>query len=278
MIAALAAAAAVAGGAGETPVTIAGRAFLPSRVTVLAGETVRWTNQDHLTHTVSAQDESFDSGRVVSGDQFSRRFPAAGTYAYRCTLHREMRGAVEVVELALEGPERPPRAGTLVRLQGRSPAPGEPVALERAAGGEVARTVAGEDGRFGFTVPADAPRSYRARAGRSVSAALTVTVAPEVRLAARRTGGLVSVRVHVTPPQPGAVVLLERHVRERFGYVRMRRLVLDASSRARVRLGTTARLRLRARLARPVGGYARATGGVVVVPRRGHARQDNGHH
>ena len=261
-------------------VSMSGSAFTPGDVTVLTGETVSWTNHDNRTHTATAIDGSFDSGGVAGGASFSRRFDQPGVVAYRCRLHRFMRGSVQVVAIELSPPSAPVAAGEPAQLTGRAPQPGTAVELERVGAGAVATAVAGADGRFGFRVEtAGGPARYRARAGGLSSAVAEVAVAPQVRLAARRGKHGVSVRVHAVPAQPGATVVLERHERERFGYVRLGRrgLRLDAHSRARTYLRLHRRLRLRARLVRPVGGYARATSEVVVVPRAGSSR-DGGHH
>lgn len=269
-----------ADGAGAGSVTIEGKAFTPPRITALAGDEVRWSNNDTSAHTVTAEDGSFDSGRLVTGDGFAHRFTRPGAFAYRCTLHRFMRGTVEVVGLALTGPAEPVAVGRTAALDGRSPRGGDVVTLERLGHGRVATTTARPDGRFSFSVAADAPAAYRAATADLTSAAVAVAVAPEVVLAARRgPRGSVSVRVAVSPPQVGAKVVLERHERERFGYVRLRAARLDRGSRARIVLHTARRLRLRARLALPVDGYGRSTSRVLVVSRRsGGGRRGHGHH
>jgi plastocyanin len=85
--------------------------FEPKDVIAKVGETVTWKNDDgSLTHTVSADDGSFDShpkcGQVggscmKGGETFSHKFPKAGTVAYYCRLHgapggQGMAGTVEV--------------------------------------------------------------------------------------------------------------------------------------------------------------------------------------
>ena len=264
----------------ETGVAIVGRTFTPSRVTVLLGERVRWGNQDNAAHTITAEDRSFDSGRVEPGGQFTRSFDRPGVVAYKCSLHRFMRASVDVVAVSLIGPPGPVPHGTRVTLRGRTPAPNTRVTLERRGTGAVAATVSDADGSFSFGVVADAPARYRVGAGTDASAEVAVPVAPQVRLAARRGDrGAVSVRIHVVPAQPGARVVLERHERERFGFVPMRRIRLDEHSRAHAVLHTARRLRLRVRLARPVHGFASTTSGVAVILRRtGNAREKGGHH
>jgi len=73
-------------------------AFTPSPVTVTAGSTVTWTNnQSGVAHTVTADDGSFDSGRLGTGQTFSMTFSAAGTVAYHCSIHPFMHGTITVM-------------------------------------------------------------------------------------------------------------------------------------------------------------------------------------
>jgi plastocyanin len=78
-------------------VRIADFAFAPRTITAKVGQTVKWAHQDAgVTHTVTALDKAFDSGDLEEGEEFSHRFPATGTFAYRCTIHTDMRGTVKV--------------------------------------------------------------------------------------------------------------------------------------------------------------------------------------
>ena len=88
--------------AADTPVTISGFAFGPSSVTVTAGDTVTWTNQDGEAHTATAGDGSFDTGNIAGGATSTVTFSTAGTFAYACTIHPAMTGTV-VVEAASSG-------------------------------------------------------------------------------------------------------------------------------------------------------------------------------
>jgi len=61
------------------------------------GQKVSWEHQDAgVTHTVTALERSFRSGDLEEGDEFSHLFPTAGTFAYRCSIHPDMRGRVKV--------------------------------------------------------------------------------------------------------------------------------------------------------------------------------------
>lgn len=76
--------------------TIEGFAFNPATLEVAAGTTVTWTNNDSAAHTVTADDGSFQSGRLEQGDSFSYTFETAGTFSYFCEYHSGMTATVTV--------------------------------------------------------------------------------------------------------------------------------------------------------------------------------------
>lgn len=80
----------------DTSVRMAGSRFEPSTLTVAAGETVRWFNDDGLPHTVSATDGSWDSGNMAPGQSFERTFDTAGRIPYLCRYHPGMIGTITV--------------------------------------------------------------------------------------------------------------------------------------------------------------------------------------
>ena len=86
----------------HTPsVSIQGFAFNPStNLTVHAGDSVIWTNNDGASHTASSTSgpASFDSGTISGGATFSFTFTTAGTYNYRCDFHTSMTASLTVVE------------------------------------------------------------------------------------------------------------------------------------------------------------------------------------
>lgn len=92
-----AASAATSGGsASGSSVKVIDFGFDPASITVKAGTSVTWTNTGSATHTVTADDASFDSGSLASGATFSQTFAKAGTYAYHCKIHASMKGTVVV--------------------------------------------------------------------------------------------------------------------------------------------------------------------------------------
>jgi len=86
------------GAASASPgsVQIANFAFAPASLTVKVGTTVTWTNGDGASHTVTADDGSFDSGSVGGGATFKQTFAKAGTFAYHCAIHRSMTASITV--------------------------------------------------------------------------------------------------------------------------------------------------------------------------------------
>lgn len=70
--------------------------YEPGGLRVSVGDRVRWVNRDGVTHTVSANDDSFDSGPMHLGGSFTHTFVEPGTFRYGCDLHLEMSGAVVV--------------------------------------------------------------------------------------------------------------------------------------------------------------------------------------
>jgi plastocyanin len=89
---------------GGAAVDIAGFAFAPGSIEVVAGTTVTWTNSDAAPHTVTAADGSFDSGELAQGQSYSLTFDTPGSYAYACAIHPQMTGTV-VVTAAAAAPE-----------------------------------------------------------------------------------------------------------------------------------------------------------------------------
>ncbi len=85
-------------------VTISDFAFSPATLTVTAGDTVTWTNQDQIGHTATSTTGAFDSGDLAQGDSFSFTFTTPGTYDYLCTPHPSMTGRIVVQAAAAPAP------------------------------------------------------------------------------------------------------------------------------------------------------------------------------
>ena len=73
--------------------------FNPQKLTVKAGTTVTWTNQDDIPHAIAAVSKQFKSKALDTGDAYSFTFTTPGAYEYFCSLHPHMTGTI-VVEAA----------------------------------------------------------------------------------------------------------------------------------------------------------------------------------
>jgi plastocyanin len=81
---------------GANEVWIQSMAFTPASITVTAGTTITWTNNDPVTHDVTSTTSQFNSGAMGPGATFSFKFSTAGTYSYICSIHPNMTGTVVV--------------------------------------------------------------------------------------------------------------------------------------------------------------------------------------
>jgi plastocyanin len=199
-------------------ISMPGKLYAPSDLSVLVGTTVTWRNEDTGNHTVTADNGAFDSGYIGPGGTFARLFDKQGVYKFHCTIHRFMKGVLRVYGLVLNAPSGPVGAGRHVILTGLAPGGSRPVSLERhgTAGGwrVVAVHRARADGGFAFAVPADMPAFYRASAGAVSSPVRAVPVFP--RVTARLGDGTIT--ISTTPARPGARVVLQAYDRERFAF------------------------------------------------------------
>ena len=67
-------------------------AFSPKSLRIKKGTTVTWVNQDRAKHTVTADDDKFDSGDMTSGQTYAHKFDEAGTFPYYCRYHGDKGG------------------------------------------------------------------------------------------------------------------------------------------------------------------------------------------
>lgn len=80
---------------GDT-VVIEGFKFSPTPLTVKVGTTIMVENKDSATHTLTADDESLDTGNLDGGGSGSITVDKAGEIAYHCELHDYMKGIIRV--------------------------------------------------------------------------------------------------------------------------------------------------------------------------------------
>jgi plastocyanin len=225
-------------GAGPA-VSIGFDAYAPPRVDVLVGDAVHWTNVSVRAHTVSADDGTWDSPRIEQDGSYERRFDAEGSAPYFCRLHVGMRGEVAAHTLLLGAPVHAAGPGLAFPLEGRAAlASGSTVTVEADPGTGFApagTATVGADGSFAASVTPTTTATYRAVAGDAVSPEVLLVVldrrvAATATAAAGRRGTVVA--AEVAPASPGATVVVQLRLRERFGWWPVRRARLDAASRA----------------------------------------------
>lgn len=91
--------------AADRRVTMSGNAYRPPVVTINAGDSVTWRNDDAVPH--DAAGNGWSTSLLTTGGSDAVTFRRAGRYAYLCTIHPGMRGTV-VVQGARGGATVPP--------------------------------------------------------------------------------------------------------------------------------------------------------------------------
>jgi len=246
-------------------VNIEFEAFSPTPLDVLPGETVEWDNISSRAHTVTADGESFDSGDIEAGERFERTFDAVGAYDYHCRIHPGMVGELDVRRVIFE--PLPPglvEVGEHVAVDGRAADTSSPVQIERDTGAgfePVASVMPQPDSTWHADLVAERTADYRARVGADLSQSRRLLVSDRRLIVHARRSGRVSVRV--VPANPYQRVMLELHLRDRFGWWPQRSKKLDYLSRASFRV--TRRVRARISLVDEDGWTRRAVSPVVRI-------------
>jgi plastocyanin len=82
---------------GGTSITITNFMFEPMSLTVSPGATVKVTNKDSATHTLTASGNQFDTGDIDQNHTKTFTAPMKpGTYHYICNIHQYMMGTLTV--------------------------------------------------------------------------------------------------------------------------------------------------------------------------------------
>ncbi len=78
-------------------VSIMNFAFSPSTINVKVGDTIVWTNDDSVSHTVTSDTGNELNSKILSpSSSYSHTFTKAGTYNYHCEVHPKMKGKIIV--------------------------------------------------------------------------------------------------------------------------------------------------------------------------------------
>jgi plastocyanin len=223
-------------------VSIKRNAFQPATVSIVAGDSIRWRNDDTRDHQVVSTTGAFASPVLRPGRTYTFRFDVAGTYRYRDALNPSVNGTVRVAgappALTL-GTSQPQIAyGEKVTLSGQvnSKKAGESVQLTHQPYGQaseivLATLITGADGTFSYAVAPKILTNYRARWKTASSLVISTAVAPAISFG--RLNGFVT-RVFAGRSMARKTVQLQRL--SAFGqWVTIKRVSLDLNSRARFR-------------------------------------------
>ncbi len=70
--------------------------FQPASLTVNKGDTVIWTNEDSMGHTVTGDNGGPNSPTLQKGQIYNYTFNKAGTFNYHCSIHPNMKATIIV--------------------------------------------------------------------------------------------------------------------------------------------------------------------------------------
>jgi plastocyanin len=249
-------------GGGPAPqgarVSIGFGSVAPAHLDVLTGDSVTWVNDSVRPHTATADDGSFDSGRMIPTARFSHAFMAAGDVPYHCVLHPFIRGVVSAHNVLLDAPGQPAASNRPFPLTGRAAmAPGTAISIQADRGAgftPVATATLKTDATFVAPVIAGTTSTYRAVAGDDASAPVTLLVLDRrVALRARSGRRRSLVRASVLPASAGGHVVLQLYLREHFGWWPVHRARLNKASVANFSLRLGRRVAARVVLTLPDG-------------------------
>jgi plastocyanin len=231
-------------------VSILFSSYAPAHTDVLVGDTLQWSNDSVRIHTVTADSGAWSSARLGAGEMFSHRFDAAGSVPYYCTLHVFMRGVVDVHHVLLDTPTEPGAPGRAYTVRGRADLPaGSTVAIEADSGAgfqPAANATVDAHGAFSADLVPTASTVYRAVTADETSPPVQLLVLDRKLTASAATRGhRVIVEASAAPASPGATVVLQLRLKERFGWWPVARAKLDHHSRARFALRLVHRYRAR---------------------------------
>jgi plastocyanin len=223
-------------------VSIKRSSFSPAIVSIVAGDSIRWRNDDTRDHQVVSTTGAFASPVLRPGRTYTFRFDVAGTYRYRDALNPSVTGTIRVagpppgVTLSVTPPQL--TFGTKATLSGQvnNGAAGENVQLSYQPYGQasevvLATVITGAGGTFSYVVSPKILTTYRARWKTATSLQVSTAVAPAISFG--RLNGFVT-RVYAGRSMARKQVQLQRL--SRFGqWVTIKRVSLDLNSRARFR-------------------------------------------
>jgi plastocyanin len=106
-------------------ITIQNHSMNPTNLTINAGDTVTWTNQDVDGHDSHSTTEVWASPLLGQGQSYSFTFTQPGTYEYYCTPHKSTMNGYTITVL----PAVDPPTATPIPASGEALQPADPTAV-----------------------------------------------------------------------------------------------------------------------------------------------------
>ena len=238
-----------------TPVLITSGGFDPVQITVGAGDTVTWTNNDSIKRQVVADGGAFTSPVLLPDQSWSYRFARAGAFAYHDQLKSAQKGTVTVRGTAtrsvtITAGQRAVTLGSSIELSGDiSAGAGQQVIVvaKPYLGVETRTPVLTEsDGAWSMNVRPRIRTEYHAEWGQTMSAQSPVVyVRPGVglRVLNAKTGSFTT-KVTALRSYKGKFVTLQRLSGNAWIKVKRVRLGTGSAARFTARLPRSARVRV----------------------------------
>jgi plastocyanin len=84
----------------DASVSISGFTFIPHKITINMGQTIQWTNNDGVPHTVTSNTSAWPQVDMAAGGTGVLTLDTPGIYGYHCSLHSSsgMWGVITVLD------------------------------------------------------------------------------------------------------------------------------------------------------------------------------------
>lgn len=227
-------------------VSIIHTAFVPRNITIDAGDTITWTNNDNVNHQLISQAAGLGSPILRPGDTYSFVFGKAGKFTVSDTLNNRFQKATITVKagtpapvaLSLSSSASIVRYGGAVTLtgtlsSGRAGVRVDVLVQECAAGGSkrVATVTTGNGGTFTYAARPAKTLVYSARSGKTDSGNVMVRVRPQVVLSKIKARKF-RVRAYAGESLVGHSVVFQRYAPVRKRWLTVKRVVLAVRTTA----------------------------------------------
>ena len=89
----------------EEHIEIEDNSYAPDEIEIEPGTIVFWHNNEETAHTVTADDDSFDSGNIAPYEEWSYTFEEVGEFSYSCDYHGSLGMTGKVIVAEADDPE-----------------------------------------------------------------------------------------------------------------------------------------------------------------------------